>query len=77
MTGVTDRKCKDRKELAEEAVWRNFSPLNSLLTGKNTGNFANSPSKFRRSSRYRPNSTGLVARARRKITGNFFKVSGN
>src|ERR1035441_642721 len=28
--------------VAEEAVRRNYSPPNSLLTGKNTGNFANS-----------------------------------
>jgi hypothetical protein len=35
--------------MAEEAVWRNFSPANSLLTGKNTGNFVNFRSKFARS----------------------------
>jgi hypothetical protein len=46
--------------LAEEAVWRNFSPSNSLLAGNLTGNFANFRSNFASSSRYRPHSMGLA-----------------
>jgi hypothetical protein len=63
--------------VAEEAVCPNFSPRNSLLTGENTGNFADSGSILRRVFPDEAHLMGVLHRRDRNITGIVLNVSGN
>jgi hypothetical protein len=68
---------------ATQTAWRstesgaNLSPQNSLLTGKNRGNFLILGTKSSRHRLHSADTTGFTGVATLKRTGNFLEVSGN